>query len=133
MSDYMNDLMDEWGLDFHAFINQYGTPAIWRSNRKNFDSQTGSAIYEYYDKPIKLIYNVFISSGFAQKKANRLPNDAIKIAVLENIQNDDIIFVDGDEWVVENSTSALKYNNPDKMIYVCAVLKKKIPSAGNNY
>lgn len=133
MADYMNDLIDEWSKDFNSFLDQYGTPAIWRSNRKNFDSQTGSAIYEYYDKPIRIIYNVMQSSGFQQKKANRLPDDKIKIAVLENIQNDDIVFVDGDEWIVENSTNTLKYNNPDKMIYVCAVLKRKLPSSGNNY
>jgi len=133
MSDFMSDLLDEWSKDFNSFLDQYGTPAIWRSNKKNFDSQTGSAIYDYYDKPIKIIYNVILNKGFIQGKSYRVPSDKVSIATLEEIQNDDIIFVNGDEWIVSNSTTALKYNNPDKMVYVCATLRKKIPSANNNY
>ena len=131
--DYMNDLMDSWGFEFKQFMNQYGTPAIWRSNYKDIDSETGSAIYEFYDKPIKIIYNTTNPGGIMQTKNARLPIDTVKVAALEELKNDDIIVIDGVHWVVENSTTTLKYNNPDKMIYTYATLKKKVDSSGSQY
>ena len=131
--DYMNDLMDSWGFEFKQFFAQYGTSAIWRSNYKDTDSETGNAIYEYYDKPIKIIYNVKNPGGIMQTKNARLPIDTVKVAALEELKNDDILVIDGVHWVVENSTTTLKYNNPDKMIYTYATLKKKVDSSGSQY
>ena len=131
--DYMNDLMDSWGFEFKQFFAQYGTSAIWRSNYKDIDSETGNAIYEYYDKPIKIIYNVKNPGGIMQTKNARLPIDTVKVAALEELKNDDILVIDGVHWVVENSTTTLKYNNPDKMIYTYATLKKKVDSSGSQY
>jgi hypothetical protein len=131
--DYMNDLMDDWGFEFRQFFEQYGAPAIWRSNRKDIDSETGNAIYEYYDKPIKIIYNVTNPGGIMQTKNARLPADKVKVAALEELQNDDILVIDGVHWLVENSNTTLKYNNPDKMIYTFATLKKKVDSSGSQY
>ena len=131
--DYMNGLMDEWGTIFNEFVDNYGTPAIWRSNKKDFDSETGNAIYEYYDKPIKVVYNIKNPGGILQTKNARLPAETIKVAALEALKNDDILVVDGDEWLVENATNVLKYNNPDKMIYTYATLKKKVDSSGSQY
>lgn len=131
--DYMNDLMDSWGFEFKQFFDQYGSQAIWRSNYKDIDSETGNAIYEYYDKPIKVIYNVKNPGGIMQTKNARLPIDTVKVAALEELKNDDILVIDGEHWVVENSTTTLKYNNPDKMIYTYATLKKKVDSSGSQY
>jgi hypothetical protein len=131
--DYMNDLIDDWGFEFKQFFEQYGAPAIWRSNRKDFDSETGNAISEYYDKPIKIIYNVTNPGGIMQTKNARLPADKVKVAALEELQNDDILVIDGVHWLVENSNTTLKYNNPDKMIYTYATLKKKVDSSGSQY
>ncbi len=133
MPDYMEDLLTDWEKDFTSFFDQYGVPAIWRSNRKNFDSETGNPIYDYSDKPIRVLYNTIKYSGFQQKKEARYPDDIIKISALEDIQNDDILFINGDEWIVLNSTNVLRYNHPDKIMYVNAELKKKIQSSGNYY
>ena len=130
--DYMNELMSEWGCLFNDFLDMYGTPAIWRSNYKDIDSETGSAIYEYNDKPIKVIYNVKNPGGVIQTKNARLPADSIKVAALEELKNDDILVINGDHWLIENATNVLKYNNPNNMIYTYATLRKKVNSSGEN-
>ena len=86
-----------------------------------------------YNKDIRVIYNIKNSGGILQTKNARLPADVIKVAALEALKNDDILVIDGDHWVVENATNTFKYNNPDKMIYTYATLKKKVNSSGSQY
>ena len=52
------------------------------------------------------------------KERSTISDDIIKISALEDIQNDDILFINGDEWIVLNSTNVLRYNHPDKIMYV---------------